>query len=60
MGWHWAASLRRAPLYVNVPYWPHRIVVVGWGRLSRRAVFHPHQPCCYRLTLRHCCPGRAG
>jgi hypothetical protein len=57
-GWHWAASLRRAPLYVNVPYWPHRIVVIGWGRLSRRARFRANQPCCYRLRLDHCCAGR--
>lgn len=58
-GWHWAASLRHAPRYVNIPYRPHRIIVIGWGRLSRRAVFHPNQPCCYRMVLRHCCPARA-
>ncbi len=57
-GWHWAASLCRAPLYVNIPYWPHRIIVIGWGRLGRRGTFRYHQPCCYRMTLRHCCPGR--
>jgi hypothetical protein len=57
-GWHWAVSLRRDPRYVNIPYWPHRILVIGWGRLSRRAVFHPWQPCCYRLRLRYCCPAR--
>jgi hypothetical protein len=57
-GWHWRASVRRAPRYVNIPYWPHRILVVGWGRLDRRGMFHDHQPCLHRMTLRHCCPGR--
>ena len=57
-GWHWAASIRRAPRYLNIPYAPHRIVVIGWGRLSRRGVFHPCQPCLYRMRLKRCCPRR--
>ena len=56
-GWHWAVSLHD-PRYVNIPYWPHRILVIGWGRLGRDAAFRPHQPCCYRMRLEHCCPGR--
>ncbi len=58
LGRHWAVRLWPRP-YVNVPYWPHRIVVIGWGRLDRRGKFHGHQPCCYRMILRNCCPGRA-
>lgn len=57
-GWHWKASIRLEPRYVNVPYWPHRIIVIGWGRLSRRAVFHRNQPCLYRMRLEHCCAVR--
>jgi hypothetical protein len=55
-GFHWAASLRRPPLYLNVPYWPHRIWVIGWGRLDRHGTFRHHQPCAYRMHLHHCCP----
>jgi hypothetical protein len=57
--WHWRASIRRAPRFMNIPYAPHRIIVIGWGRLDRRGRFHYHQPCFYLMTLRHCCPGRA-
>jgi hypothetical protein len=55
-GWHWSAGI--GPLHVNVPYWPHRIVVIGRGRLTRRATFRRWQPCCYRMRLDHCCPAR--
>lgn len=55
MGLHWQASIRRDPRFVNIPYWPHRIIVIGWGRLGRDATFHPHQICCYRMNLQHCC-----
>ena len=58
-GWHWAASLRRDPRYVNIPYWPHRILVIGWGRLAADGAFRYHQPCCYRMRLLHCCPPAA-
>jgi hypothetical protein len=55
MGLHWAASIRHAPRYVNIPYWPHRIIVIGWGRLGRDGRFHGHQPCLHLMTLHHCC-----
>lgn len=55
-GWHWAASLRHEPLYVNIPYRPHRILVIGWGRLARDGTFRNHQPCAYRMRLLYCCP----
>lgn len=55
MGLHWRLTFSRELKVVNIPYWPHRIIVIGWGRLSRRAVFHPHQPCFYLMTLHHCC-----
>ena len=58
-GWHWAVSLHD-PRYVNIPYWPHRILVIGWGRLGRDAAFRPNQPCCYRMRLLHCCPAAPG
>jgi hypothetical protein len=52
---HWQVSIAHEPRFVNIPYWPHRIIVIGWGRLSRRAVFHPNQPCIYRMYLHYCC-----
>jgi len=55
MGLHWRASILHAPRYVNIPYWPHRIIVIGWGRLDSHGKFHDHQPCFHRMTLHHCC-----
>jgi len=52
---HWQASLRRDPRFINVPYRPHRIIVIGWGRLGKGGKFHHHQPCVYRMRLRYCC-----
>lgn len=55
-GWHWAIGI--GPLHVNIPYWPHRIAVIGRGRLTRRGTFQRWIPCCYRMHLDHCCPAR--
>ena len=56
-GFHWRLNVKKAPRYINVPFAPHRILVIGLGRLSRRSTFHKWQPCCYPMTLHHCCPG---
>jgi hypothetical protein len=51
-GRHWA--LQVWPFYVNVPYWPHRIIVLGAGRLFRGR-YYGWLPCCFRMKLRYCC-----
>lgn len=51
MGLHWRASIKRAPRYLNIPYWPHRIIIIGWGRLDRHGRFHPRQPCVRLMAL---------
>jgi len=48
-GWHWKVH-REGPV-VNIPYWPHRIIVIGLGRVSRAGAWHPWQACCYRMRL---------
>ena len=47
--------VRQDPRYANIPLAPHRILVLGWGRLDRHGSFHYHQPCCYVMRLHHCC-----
>ena len=44
--------------YVNIPVGPHRIVVIGRGRLDRRGRFHKWQPCFYYVLLYWCCEAR--
>lgn len=58
LGWHWQASIRTAPRYVNIPFWPHHVIVIGMGNLSRNGVFRKWLPCAYIMRLQHCCPGR--
>lgn len=55
IGLHWRASIRHDPRFVNIPYWPHRIIVIGWGRLGGDGKFHGYQPCFYLMRLHRCC-----
>lgn len=44
--------------YVNIPYWPHRVLVIGRGRLGKDVRFHPWQPSIEVMQLDWCCPSR--
>ena len=50
------AQIRQSPRFVNIPFAPHRIIVIGLGRVDRRGMFHRWQLCCYAMRLHHCCP----
>lgn len=43
---------------VNIPYWPHRVIVIAKGRLDRNAVYHPNQVGVQPETLHYCCRNR--
>jgi hypothetical protein len=58
LGFHWRVKLRRRPRHVNIPYWPHRIIVISWGRLGNDGKFRRYQPCIRKRKLDYCCEER--
>ncbi len=56
--YHWQASILHSPRWVNIPYRPHRIIIIGWGRLGKDGVFHPKQFCFRKMRLNFCCDAR--
>lgn len=40
---------------VNIPYWAHRVLVIGRGRLRSNGTFNHWGVCCYRMHLQYCC-----
>lgn len=55
-GYHWAIAWHNGGWRLNIPYAPHKILVIARGRLMRSAKFNHWLPCCYRMQLRFCCP----
>lgn len=43
---------------VNIPYWPHRVLVIGRGRVGKNGFFHNWQVCCYPMAMDWRCPAR--
>jgi hypothetical protein len=58
MGFHWKVHWDLGVPVFNIPYAPHRILVVGLGHLTRRGRLYAWLPSCYRLHLDYCCPAR--